>query len=885
MKPPTVCALVFLFVFTIPCQGGEVDHGIFDFRKGSGAEAWSLNIFGTNDQGVKKGGAGSVEAVAGRWDHSKALRFSSTDAGSYNFISPDLEGGDWRKRQYFGMEIRYRGDGSAGMMDIKTVTEEGQYSIALRFDGTGEWKTEIHRSGWARKGTPPINWSKLLRLYVSGSGTRHVDIESITLVGGLKPIYLEETVSGKGEGSEAPPFGLSDAGLYRLDEKAQSYHFRGHLKGMSSQTVGMRGELILQPEGGEAVVVSRKPIATSGPGGLDLGVPFDYQPKKEGRQLLSFLIRDSKDAVLWKKEYGLVLTTPRKRDDDAIVLWPRPQIWEPGDKNWSIPEEVGIRTSGEGDAFPAEHLASQLKSRYGVGLRDTPGGADAEIRLEFVQAGVEPEGFVLHVDESGVSVKASSSRGMYYGVRALLDLARQSSFGEQAAGIRHVHCRDWPDIPTRVYMDFFISERYHKTPLTVEAFQKHIYEQIAGGRYNLYIMQLNEHMRYDSHPELAPGNCFSKEQVREIVRFAKKHYVDIAPGWNTPGHAAWIVRGGGSELAEDGDPETLCTSHPEGMKTLKDISRELVELFEPKYFHMGGDEVSQGWQRAGKRICKRCAGRPRKELMLEHWSELAGHIGELGVRPILFDDMLSVRWNGGAPDHCSEILEKLPRKLIISTWSMPPLPVPTEHLRELGFTPWSIQTGFQPVKMDALPAVWKKYESFGIAETSVWIWTNFTHAEGQVNYSTPALHANAACAWKPLEATMGQDEMLRVDGARWSNTMEVPNWGERRMSYHDLVIPGGMEKAAPALPGDGRKDGGKDNGLQGILDKLPKGRLAVGKLEFSRPEGGFLAGAGEEESQALAIGRKVLGFAFAHTAVANDQQIAGMKAVGVRQKS
>ena len=86
-----------------------------------------------------------------------------------------------------------RGDGSADRMKIAVITPDGQYSITLRFDGTDDWKREIHRSGWSRPGTPPLNWSKITRIYVNGRGTRSVDVEKITLIGGVKSIHLEES--------------------------------------------------------------------------------------------------------------------------------------------------------------------------------------------------------------------------------------------------------------------------------------------------------------------------------------------------------------------------------------------------------------------------------------------------------------------------------------------------------------------------------------------------------------------------------------------------------------------------------------------------------------------------------------------------------------------
>jgi len=422
-------------------------------------------------------------------------------------------------------------------------------------------------------------------------------------------------------------------------------------------------------------------------------------------------------------------------------------------------------------------------------------------------------------------------------------------------------------------MDFFISERYHKTPLTVAAYKKHIYDQIAGGRYNLYAMQISEHVRYDTHPEMAPQNSFSKPELKEIIDFAREHYVDVAPGWNTPGHCGWLA-GRYPELREDGERKTLCTGNPAAMRILKDLAGELIELYQPKYFFMSGDEVNQGWNRIAERTCTYCAGKERNQLLLEHWSELARLFEKCNVRPIIFDDMLSVTWNGGTPYHTAEILPELPRNLIIATWGTPPLSLPTQRLRELGFIPWSVQTAFPASKMDAFSAMWKNYDAFGIAETTTWVWSNFTHSRKQCSYSTPSLHANAACCWKPAVATVGQAALIYSDGIHWSNVMQVPDWGVRKLSYEPVSIASACnDSTRDAKAGDG--EGWMDLGPERDLSSLASGTISIGGIPLDRPKSqkDCVLLRAHEESIPIRVGRRVLGLALAHTAGANDEQI------------
>jgi len=1052
--------------------GGEgVDHVLFDFRSKDTAEGWRINIYGKDAKGRKGGGSGKAEMVAGKNEGDNALRLSSRDASAYCLAPPELgQDGEWRNRKYFGIEISYRGDGSASRMTLYADTPDGHYAMSLPFDGKRTWQTRTFRSGWARRGTPPLDWARITRVYLGGSGTRAIDIEKITLVGGVRRIHLTENrlpsavalptdtapdldgllddavwasagrvgglfladantpsayrtevkllyhgstlfvgarlrgeepddiaarfendeegdlwddsclevyldpgnsnrlqykfiansratrmdlggercrpiwdgkwraaakvdandgwslelaidlesldgakpkqgdvwgmnlkrhvasaqtgkfreVSGWSQTHYARPAGLGNlvfgpasdvrikvtqCELLRLDKYGYRYNCRLLLGSEKAGAATVSADLALTAPAEAARVATRKEIALRPSVETDAGLPFEYEQTRDGNHLLDLVVRDAEGRVAAAKQFAFTLTRPRELDYDKVVPWPPPQIWQPGKQRWLLPEVLTLSATGKGDAFPADHLTEKLRSRYGVATKRVE-REEAAIRLKYVTEEIKPEGFMLDIDGSGVRLRAASSRGLYYAVRALLDIIRQSSFAKPEAGALFVHCEDWPAIAIRVNLDTFISQRYHRTPLSVDSYKKHIYDQIAGGRYNLYAMQIGEHVRYDTHPEIAPRNVFSKAELKQIIDFAREHYVDVAPGWNTPGHCGWLV-GPHPDLREDGERKTLCTSNPKGMRILRDIAGELLDLYQPKYFFMTGDEVSHGWNRTAKRACKLCAGKARKQLLLEHWSGLARFFEERNVRPIIFDDMLSVKWNGGAPYHVAEILPRLPRNLIIATWGTPPLSLPTEPLRKLGFSPWSVQTAFPASKMDAFTAMWKHYDAFGIAETTVCAWSNFVHFDSrrQGAYSTPSLHANAACCWKPEVASTGHAPLIHAQGVHWSNVMRVPDWGTRKLSYRPCSIsPACNESTRDAEAGDGK--GWMDLGPDRDLSSLPRGSISIGGIPFARPEAerDCILLRGEEASKPVGVGRQVRGLAFLHTTGADEAQ-------------
>jgi len=298
-----------MFLGTEVTYGERSDHVLFDFQGKDTPEGWRLNIYGTNAEGIKRGGSGKMEFVSGKHAGEKALRFSSKEAGSYNFISPEIPDGSWRNRKYFAAEIRFRGDGSAGRMQIYAVTPTGQYAISLRFDGTKTWKSEIHRSGWSRPGTPPLDWSKITRIYVHGSGTQFVDIDRIAIVGGVKRIHLGENRSSAGR--EDPGFAprsdmrivVSQTGLFKLDPIADGHNCRLLLEHEKAEADRVIAELTLTPPGKPAREVAKREITLRSSFETDACLPFEYKQPRDGKHLLDVVIRDTEGrvaAVRWK---------------------------------------------------------------------------------------------------------------------------------------------------------------------------------------------------------------------------------------------------------------------------------------------------------------------------------------------------------------------------------------------------------------------------------------------------------------------------------------------------------------------------------------------------------------------------------------------------------
>ena len=97
----------------------------------------------------------------------------------------------------------------------------------------------------------------------------------------------------------------------------------------------------------------------------------------------------------------------------------------------------------------------------------------------------------------------------------------------------------------------------------------------------------------ESLPSLpTPGRSYTKQQLRELVLFAKARGVTIIPEIEMPGHGGQMV----SKMpdlfrAHALHHATLNFAKPEVRTALKNLLAEVMEVFDAPYMHIGGDEA------------------------------------------------------------------------------------------------------------------------------------------------------------------------------------------------------------------------------------------------------------------------------------------------------
>lgn len=293
---------------------------------------------------------------------------------------------------------------------------------------------------------------------------------------------------------------------------------------------------------------------------------------------------------------------------------PAPSSVAPGGAPYRITRDTAIRVPDTREARRVgEYLAAVLRPSTGYPLPVTTHGRGG-IRLHLDPGRYGAEGYRLDSGSGGVTITAGAPAGLFHGVqtlRQLLPAAVES--GTVRRGPWQIAGGTIQDRPRYAYRGAMLDVSRHF--FTVGQVKRYI-DQLALYKLNKLHLHLSDDQGWriavDSWPDLAayggstqvgggPGGHYTKDDYREIVRYAASRFLEVVPEIDMPGHtnAALASYPG---LNCDGVAPPLYTGTEVGFSSLcvgaertydfvDDVVRELAALTPGRYLHIGGDEA------------------------------------------------------------------------------------------------------------------------------------------------------------------------------------------------------------------------------------------------------------------------------------------------------
>ncbi|MEU0834875.1 beta-N-acetylhexosaminidase [Streptomyces sp. NPDC005969] len=297
---------------------------------------------------------------------------------------------------------------------------------------------------------------------------------------------------------------------------------------------------------------------------------------------------------------------------------PAPAEVKAGGSPYTITAGTKIRVdddSGEARRI-GNYLARVLRpsTGYALPVTDRGGGDGIRLRLGSDDSELGAEGYTLKSSHGSVTITARGPAGLFHGVQTLRQLlpadVEKNSLQE---GPWQVAGGTVTDAPRYAYRSAMLDVSRHFFSVTEV---KRYIDQLALYKMNKLHLHLSDDQGWriaiDSWPRLATyggqtevgggvGGYYTKNDYKEIVRYASSRYLEVVPEIDLPGHTNAALASY-AELNCNGVAPPLYTGTSVGFSSLcvpkaitytfvDDVVRELAALTPGKYLHIGGDEA------------------------------------------------------------------------------------------------------------------------------------------------------------------------------------------------------------------------------------------------------------------------------------------------------
>lgn len=326
--------------------------------------------------------------------------------------------------------------------------------------------------------------------------------------------------------------------------------------------------------------------------------------------------------------------------------------------NFIITENVKI--SAGRDLAAAQQFCKLFDSKFGF----SPGIAEDMDEGIVIQRGVcNKEGYRIEVSDQRITVTAADKRGAIYGMQTLLRLCREED------GKVYIEKTEIFEEP---YKKFRGVHLLPPSPNQLEEF-KRVIDVLCFLKYNTVIMEIGGSMEFERHPEVnaawkmfcelmhgkfpggpqnlqwsdrywknsthtivADGKILSKEEMKDIVDYAKSLGISVIPEIQALSHCYHLTLAH-REIAEDQEdifPDTYCPLNEKSYELYFDIADEVIEVFRPDIVSIGHDEVRIMCE------CPKCKTKTGHELLAYEINRLYDFYKSRNIRITLWAEKL-----------------------------------------------------------------------------------------------------------------------------------------------------------------------------------------------------------------------------------------------------
>lgn len=363
---------------------------------------------------------------------------------------------------------------------------------------------------------------------------------------------------------------------------------------------------------------------------------------------------------------SVLLLTLTSQSQSNPVVFPQPARLVYGNGQWPLQKLLVFQSSAlkKDISFALQEWTKHVSVTTGKPVKRTTSPTAATFQYKILEEGRQipdtaeiisdsnREQYAININERGIRITATTSTGLFYAIQTLRQLIVKKADGYY---LPYVAIEDRPKLPFRgVMMDFA-----HGGLLTVDEIKRQI-DFLSRWKMNQYYFYNEVSIALDGFEEINFKQSYSKDQIRDIIRYGMERHIDVIPFMAFYGHQHDLVKLerfadlGIGDYGHEFDPRK-----PAVTDLLKNWIKQYAELFPSSFIHVGFDET---WET--HRIAKEYDSTLQAEsLWLKHLVAVQDELKKYNKKVMAWTDM---------SNYYPDILSRFPNDVIPVIWEYSP---------------------------------------------------------------------------------------------------------------------------------------------------------------------------------------------------------------------
>ena len=265
----------------------------------------------------------------------------------------------------------------------------------------------------------------------------------------------------------------------------------------------------------------------------------------------------------------------------------------------------------------------------------------------------EDQAYRLTIKSNSIRMEATTSAGLFYASQSLKQLYR-CAFLKSPNEVITIPCAtitDWPNFKIRAWQDDI-----SHGPIVSMDYLKRLIPQMAECKLNAFSLYTEHTFKTKCHPDIAPTDAFTAEEIKELEDFCKPYHIQIIGNQQCFGHFEEILCNPFySKLADT--KWNLNPAKEESYRFLEDHLKEVAKAYKSPYFNINCDETESLGQGYAKAYVDSIGA---ETVYYQHINRVNKMLRPYRKRVMMWGDIA---------DKHPEILENLDKDIYLIAWS------------------------------------------------------------------------------------------------------------------------------------------------------------------------------------------------------------------------